>query len=265
MDIQLKTLTEMSDLKEANQFIKKIWGEENGITPYLLTAHSHVGGLILGAYKNHQLIGASYGFPAMVHDSPKPFFYSHILGVMEGFRGKGIGESLKYFQAETAKEKGYEKMQWTFDPLESRNAYLNIHKLGATSNKYQRNFYGEMMDSLNSGTPTDRLFVEWNLLDLNKNVHSADLSEHTEIMDFHLRDREFPVCQGWVKTDDNWVRIAIPTQFQALKESSIELARQWRLQTKEAFTFYFNSGFSIVDFDYSRNRHVQYYLLHKNK
>jgi predicted GNAT superfamily acetyltransferase len=123
----------------------------------LLMAHSQVGGLILGGFDGNKLVGVSYGFPGRDHTGL--FLYSHLLAVDSEYRGANIGYDLKRFQAEKALENGYSKIKWTFDPLESKNAYLNIHKIGASSHEYKVNFYGQMTDPLNYGSPTDRLLV----------------------------------------------------------------------------------------------------------
>lgn len=263
MRISFRIITEMNELASASELVKNIWGKENAITPYLLRAQVHVGGLVIGAYEDDLLIGVSYGFPGVQSDG-EVFFYSHILGVKNTYRGKNVGGMLKRFQAEAALEKGYKKMKWTFDPLQTRNANLNIRKLGATSNTYLPDFYGKMTDALNVGMPSDRLLVEWDLQKMHQERKFIALKCYAYIMKVDMgAEPEFPVTDGWKESESDFLCIAVPTQFQEIKKVSAEMAKDWRLQTRDAFQFYFKRGYSIIDFNFQPDRNVQCYLLHK--
>ncbi len=94
---------------------------------------------------------------------PRAYLHSHMLAVREGYRNRGLGAQLKLEQRREALSRGIRQMEWTFDPLEIKNAYLNIHKLGAIVRGYQENFYGVSSSRLQGGLPTDRLVAEWEL------------------------------------------------------------------------------------------------------
>ena len=100
------------------------------------------------------------GFP---QEEPRPYLHSHMLAVKESYRDRGIGAKLKLAQRDEALSRGIRKMEWTFDPLEIKNAFLNIHKLGAVVCHYRENFYGVSSSRLQGGLPTDRLLAEWYL------------------------------------------------------------------------------------------------------
>jgi predicted GNAT superfamily acetyltransferase len=94
---------------------------------------------------------------------PKPYLHSHMLAVKEGYRNQGLGMRLKLEQRREALSRGIRHMEWTFDPLEIKNAYLNIHRLGAIAREYRPDFYGVSSSRLQGGLPTDRLLAEWEL------------------------------------------------------------------------------------------------------
>jgi predicted GNAT superfamily acetyltransferase len=94
---------------------------------------------------------------------PRPYLHSHMLAVKAGYRNRGLGAKLKREQRIEALSRGIRHMEWTFDPLEIKNAYLNIHKLGAIVRDYRVNFYGVSSSRLQAGLPTDRLVAEWEL------------------------------------------------------------------------------------------------------
>src|SRR5699024_10712291 len=103
------------------------------------------------------------------------YLCSHMLGILPEYRKGGLGVKMKLKQADIAKALGYQMITWTFDPLESLNAYVNLHKLGAVAAHYKPNHYGSMDDKLNKGLPSDRIQIEWYLNKNNFNLnHSFD-------------------------------------------------------------------------------------------
>ncbi len=104
-------------------------------------------------------LGSPWRFPAVA--AAEPYLHSHMLAVREGYRDKGLGRAIKFFQRQDALASGIELMEWTFDPLEIKNAYLNLEKLGAIARRYNVNQYGITSSPLQGGLPTDRLVAEW--------------------------------------------------------------------------------------------------------
>ena len=131
-----------------------------------------IGGQLIGAFDTEiaeagpqSLIGTVFAWPGIktMHGHPRPYLHSHMLAVRESYRNQGIGARLKMAQRTEAMERGITLMEWTFDPLEIKNAYLNLHKLGAIVRRYEPNFYGGSTSRLQGGLPTDRLVAEWQL------------------------------------------------------------------------------------------------------
>jgi predicted GNAT superfamily acetyltransferase len=131
-----------------------------------LIVTAHAGGFTLGAFAGDELVGFVLSVSAF--SGNERFFYSHMMAVRKTFQSYGIGARLKWAQREEALRRGVDFIKWTFQPVQARNAYLNIEKLGAVVRHYEPNFYGTdystSSDGKNSvGLDSDRLFAEWNL------------------------------------------------------------------------------------------------------
>src|ERR1700738_1729416 len=137
---------------------RDIWGaaERNVVPRELLLTTQQNGGLVHGAFlPTGELVGFCFGIPGIRKGRVR--LCSHQLGVHPTYRGAGIGIALKEAQARDARALGYELISWTFDPLEARNAYINLHRLGCIARLYDRNHYGEMEEELKRGLPSARV------------------------------------------------------------------------------------------------------------
>jgi predicted GNAT superfamily acetyltransferase len=156
---------------------KEVWGfSDIELVPLrLFVVADKIGGQVIGAFDGRDLVGFAMSIPGIrkVELPPlKPkdglngapftsYLHSHMLAVREGYRDKGLGRAIKLFQREDALASGIELIEWTFDPLEIKNAYLNLEKLGAIARRYNVNQYGITTSPLQGGLPTDRLVAEW--------------------------------------------------------------------------------------------------------
>jgi len=120
---------------------------------------THIGGQVLGAFGGDKMVGYVMSLPGVRNGHA--YLHSHHLAVLPEWRNAGVGRRLKLAQREDALERGFELIEWTFDPLEVKNAHLNIAKLGAISRRYRRDFYGQSTSPLHGGLPTDRIVAEW--------------------------------------------------------------------------------------------------------
>jgi predicted GNAT superfamily acetyltransferase len=222
------------------------------------------GGFVLGAFFEKQLIGFQYSFSGF--DGKSSYLCSHSLGIHPDFRKFGVGEKLKWAQKETAAVKGYNLITWTYDPLETVNGYLNLHKLGAVCSTYLENVYGEMDDKLNAGIPSDRFLVEWRIND-SKNSSESDIEvEYPRAILTRTRDG-FSIPE---KIDLNHrsqtIAVPVPGNYQELKRYNLSLGVAWREYTQKVFTHYFSLGWRAVDIIKDRENPTQYnYLLQRNE
>lgn len=142
---------------------REIWGEADlevePATMFVVAAHT--GGQVLGAFDGEKLVGYLLAV-AGVRDG-KIYLHSHMTGVAEAYRDRGVGRALKLFQREEALGRGIRLIEWTFDPLEARNAHFNLNRLGAICRQYLPNLYGVTTSPLHRGLATDRLLAEWHV------------------------------------------------------------------------------------------------------
>lgn len=149
-----------TDLNALELLQQRVWGcAANEIVPaHLLQAHQHHGACVLEARLDGKLVGLLYAFPG---PPGSDYLYSHLAAIDPEMQGRGYGRQLKLAQASWARERGYRRIVWTFDPLQASNARLNIGRLGAVCRRYLVDYYGELDDELNRGVPTDRFEVDW--------------------------------------------------------------------------------------------------------
>jgi|SRR5271163_907066 len=142
---------------------REIWGEaELEVEPAtMFVVAAHTGGQVLGAFDGEKLVG--YLLSVVGLRDGKIYLHSHMAGVSEGHRDRGVGRALKLFQREEALGRGIRLVEWTFDPLEVRNAHFNLNRLGAVCRRYLPNLYGVTTSPLHRGLATDRLLAEWHL------------------------------------------------------------------------------------------------------
>jgi predicted GNAT superfamily acetyltransferase len=140
---------------------KEVWNFTDAeLVPLrLFVVGEKIGGQVIGAFDHDRLIGFAFAIPGA--RAGHSYLHSHMLAVHPDYRDAGVGRRLKLFQREDAIARGFELMEWTFDPLEIKNAYLNIEKLGAIARRYYVNQYGITSSPLHGSLPSDRLVAEW--------------------------------------------------------------------------------------------------------
>jgi len=160
-NLVLRSCHTVGEFRQALQLQKDVWNwSDIELVPVrLFVVGEKIGGHVLGAFAGNEMVGFAYGLPGV--RGKRSYLHSHMLGVREDYRNTGLGKGLKFFQRDIALEQGFELIEWTFDPLEIKNAYLNIEKLGAIARRYTVNQYGITTSPLQGGLPTDRLIAEW--------------------------------------------------------------------------------------------------------
>ena len=210
------------------------WGyDELDVIPRrMFTVAQRIGGQVMGAFAaDGRLAGFAMSIPGVRQG--KPYLHSHMLAVARGFRNAGVGRRLKLAQREDALKRGIRLMEWTFDPLEIKNSFFNIEKLGAITRSYTPNFYGVSSARIQGGRPTDRLHAEW-WLDSERVVEA-------------VAGRRAP--RGEIE-----MRIELPHQVMEWKESAEGAAQAMALQraNQKQFAEGFARGLAVTGF--SRDR-----------
>jgi predicted GNAT superfamily acetyltransferase len=176
--IVIRTCAGFDELEACVQLQMETWGYDGSdvIPRKAFLVAQKIGGQVIGAFDTEifggqpeggpeSLVGFAMSLPGVKtgQGEPKAYLHSHMLAVREAYRNRGLGMQLKREQRREALSRGIRQMEWTFDPLEIKNAFLNIHKLGAIVCGYRVNFYGVSSSRLQGGLPTDRLLAEWQL------------------------------------------------------------------------------------------------------
>ena len=222
--IKINSLNSIAEQNYARLIFDKVWSIDSGteITPNLLMAMVHSGAYLSGAFIDGNCVGAALAFPATAGGL---HLHSHMTAVLDEYRDQGVGYSLKIDQWHWAKKNNFSEISWTFDPLVSRNAKLNLIKLGVNISSYQPNFYGDMPDALNAGDESDRLMVSWKVVGEN------------------------PVKRELISTPKPTdILIQIPADIVAIRSRNKEENLRWRRKVREQFLQAFEKGGQVIGF-----------------
>jgi predicted GNAT superfamily acetyltransferase len=238
-EFEIRELRSFDELSEAVRLQQQIWGfDDVDLIPLrMFIVATKIGGQALGAFHDGKMIAFCLCLPAL-----KPggysYLHSHMLGVLPEYRNSGIGRQLKFRQREYALTQGIELIEWTFDPLEIKNAFFNIQRLGAIARRYVRNQYGTTSSRLHGGLPTDRLIAEW-----------------------WLRSARVAVRENAISTEAKRVEasIRVPAQISEIREREPERAREIQNTIAQQFEHYFNQGLAVTGFE--RTSEAGIYLL----
>jgi len=159
--IVIRKCHDLDELRACVALQKEVWNfSDADLVPLrMFVVAEKVGGQVIAAFAENEMVGFALSVPGF--RAGHSYLHSHMLAVRKQYQNAGLGRRLKLLQREDALASGFELIEWTFDPLEIKNAYLNIAKLGAISRRYTVNQYGLSSSPLQGGLPTDRLVAEW--------------------------------------------------------------------------------------------------------
>jgi len=241
--IQTRLLSTQEEFTEAVELQRRIWGfSDLELLPVrLFVVASKVGGHALGAYDGDRMIAFLLAIPGLKHESgkaPSTYLHSHMLGVLPDYSNLGIGRALKMKQRQIALENEIPLVEWTFDPLELKNAWFNIERLGAIVRRYVPNQYGTTTSHLHGGLPTDRLVAEW----------------------WVGSERAAAVASGQPYSRPTVeARIEFPSNIAPLRREDPKTARKIQEEAGNRFQQYFQDGLAVIGFERTDNSGV--YLL----
>jgi len=281
--VTLRPLTTPADMAQAEALQRRVWPDsETDVVPgHLMLALAHGGGVVLGAFDGEQLVGYVMGFLGTDSASPERVasarlkHCSHQMGVLPDYRDRGLGLRLKEAQRQAVVRQGVRLITWTYDPLLSRNAALNIRRLGGLCRTYVREAYGEMRDGLNAGIPSDRFEVEWWITSarvisrLEGKRPGLDLAHFLAAGAQQLNPTTLGP-DGLPRPADHADRpqgslalVEIPFDYLEIRRQDLALARDWRMHARQVFEQAFADGFLVTDFVSLRGgpHERSYYLL----
>lgn len=239
--IQIHPLTAHAEFAMAVDLQRRIWGfEELELLPVrLFVTALKVGGQALGAFDGTRMVGFCLAIPG-IGVGGKNYLHSHMLGVLEEYRNAGVGRNLKLAQREDALARGIDLVEWTFDPLELKNAWFNIERLGAIVRRFVPNQYGCTTSPLHAGLPTDRCVAEWRLA----SPRVKDILEGNP-----------------VKYSDAAARIEVPAEIDSIKRADPARAREIQTRVREAFLRNLSNELAVTGFE--RTPDAGIYILQK--
>jgi predicted GNAT superfamily acetyltransferase len=235
--IRIAHVTDLADYERCVEVQLAVWGYSDGdlIPRRVFIVAQRIGGQVIGAYSGETLVGFAMSLPG--YRDGHAYLHSHMLAVLPEYRNAGIGRRLKLAQRDDALARGFDLMEWTFDPLEIKNAHLNIARLGAIVRRYIRDFYGPSTSPLQGGLPTDRLVAEWWLQ--SDRVHRI-LGEETSK----------PAENAQVL-----VQVQVPKQVRDWKQipGQRNLAESLQTRNRVALESAFAAGLAITGYELSPN------------
>jgi predicted GNAT superfamily acetyltransferase len=263
LDITIRKLSNYSEYITCENIQRTAWNmtDKDIVPAHMLRTFHEYGGIILGAFlPSGDMIGFIFGFVGRLNQqnatTETPYLHcSEMMGVLPPYRGESVGFRLKLEQRKIAICQGYRLIVWTYDPLLSRNAWLNIGKLGAICRHYIRDAYGQL-GGIYEGLPTDRFEVEWwidsdhvkNYLSMEYTARSASGSgEWVNSMHFSANGFPVPVPEETFPLSP-LIKIRIPYDIQAIKQADMKLAYAWRIHTRDLFEQAFANGYAVIQF-----------------
>ena len=266
--VRIRALDSHEDFEKVLSLQRAVWKHEDvDLTPaHQFAISSRMGAILLGAFVGRKLAGFVYSFPAVFQG--KCCQHSHLLAVLPDFQGCGLGKALKWAQRKETAKLGYDLITWTFDPLQTRNANLNLQALGAFSRTYLHNFYGLTPSlCLGPGIPTDRLLVEWPICAsrvkgrLKRNVRNPcyDMEKLPKALERKPSGKgEFaPPGRARLNLKDAVVLVEAPRDVKALG-SRFDLIAEWQTKLRRVMQHYFGRGYAADHFIYG---HRCFYVL----
>lgn len=227
--MEVRALTGHEQFAEAVRIQKIVWGfEELELLPVrLFVVATKIGGQAFGAYSGDEMAGFCLALPGLKSNGGA-YLHSHMLGVLPKYRNSGVGRLLKLRQRDEALSRDLSLMEWTFDPLEIKNAYFNIQRLGAIVRRYVLNQYGTTSSHLHGGLPTDRCVAEWWL----------DSARVRAVLEGREPERS-----------EIEARVRVPAEIANLRQNDPKRAREIQKRISEELMEAFGRGLAVAGFE----------------
>jgi predicted GNAT superfamily acetyltransferase len=222
-EIEIRHCSSLAEYEDCVRLQHAVWGHAITVPSAIFVVAHRTGGQIVGAFQEDRMAGFTLALAAVRGGSA--FLHSHMTAVLPEFRDRGVGRRLKLFQRQDALKRGIDLIEWTFDPLDFKNGYFNLARLGAIARRYIPDCYGVTESPLHAGLPTDRLVAEWWLSsDRVKAVLADDLRPMSDTAE----------------------RVAIPAKSAALRESDRAEATRIQSDVRQRFQNWFAKGYAAT-------------------
>jgi predicted GNAT superfamily acetyltransferase len=249
--VEVRLLKNVDEYRQCELVQTHVWGAP-GVTREVITVAQEYGGAVIGTLVEGKVAGFICAFLAHYHG--RLVHWSHMMAVERKYRDQGWGLKMKLVHRRIALARGLKSICWTFDPLQSRNARLNISRLGALAEEYVPDCYGRFPSLLEKGLPSDRWVANWR-------ISTARVEERLRgktppfdpalprVNETRLNSQGFPQIQK-IRLDLTHRRllVEIPAQTDDMRSKAMPLARRWRLEARRIFQHFLAKGYRVEDF-----------------
>lgn len=222
-EIVVRHCTTLEEFEECVLVEHATWGKDISVVSSIFVVAHHTGGQVLGAFDGKRMLGFTLALIGVRRG--ETFLHSHMTAVLPEFRDYGIGRRLKLFQRDDALKRGIKLVEWTFDPLEAKNAHFNLMRLGAVARRWIPNCYGVTESPLHGSLPTDRLVAEWRLD--SERVQSIVAGNPMSVS--HAAER-----------------VEFPADFSRIRDTDLEAATEIQSKVRDRFEALIARGYAAT-------------------
>ena len=250
--VEVRLLKRHEEFRECERIQKIVWGSL-GVSSEVMTVTQKFGGAVIGAFVGGHLAGFIYAF--LARRNGRFIHWSHMMAVEPGYRDQGLGLKMKLVHRRLALAQGLKSICWTYDPLQSRNAALNIRRLGARAEDYLADCYGAFPSRIEKGLPSDRFVVNWHIAARAVERRLRHGSWELVPLDLSLVNETRQNSDGFrentrirLNLADPRLGVEIPANTDEMRERALPLARRWRFQARKIFERCFAQGYRVEEF-----------------
>ncbi|MCI4330297.1 MAG: hypothetical protein L3K19_00415 [Thermoplasmata archaeon] len=258
-EFHFRRLGKPEEFRAVEEVQREAWGlgTEPPVPGAVQRAVQDNGGLVLGAFADIYLAGFSLSF--LGWDGSALYHHSHLTGVRPEYQNHHVGLRLKLFQREEVLRQGLSQIRWAFDPLQSRNAYLSVRRLGGIPDRYFVHYYGQLDSDVDRGTESDRVRLVWDLASPRTESRlagggpsaaedEARWRDSVAVVETTLGESGIRVPAAVDEPTAPQVHLEIPFDLQLVREHEPNSLRTWRHATRDAFRAAFDAGYVVDDF-----------------
>ena len=250
--LTIRVLETHDEFRQCERIQRSVWGML-GVSREVLQVTQKYGGVVLGAFIGTRMAGFLYAF--LGRRRGRLIHWSHMMAVESAYRGCGVGFQMKLTHRRLALAQGIKSICWTYDPLQSRNAGLNLHRLGAQVEEYLVDCYGQFARRIERGLPSDRFLVNWRIATSGVARRVQEGPPVRQRFPWPWVNKTRPDSHGFLVNKEirlglrePRLLVEIPTQSEQIRAEALPLARRWRFEMRKIFRHYLEAGYRVETF-----------------